>query len=44
MLEAIRAHSQGWLAKLILTLIAVPFALFGIDAYLKNAGSDAAVA
>jgi peptidyl-prolyl cis-trans isomerase D len=32
------------LAKLILTLIAVPFALFGIDAYLKNAGSDAAVA
>lgn len=44
MLEAIRAHSQGWLAKLILTFIAVPFALFGIDAYLKNAGSDAAVA
>ncbi len=44
MLEAIRAHSQGWLAKLILILIAVPFALFGIDAYLKNAGSDAAVA
>jgi peptidyl-prolyl cis-trans isomerase D len=44
MLEAIRAHSQGWLAKVILTLIAVPFALFGIDAYLKNAGSDAAIA
>jgi peptidyl-prolyl cis-trans isomerase D len=44
MLEAIRTRSQGWLAKLILTLIAVPFALFGIDAYLKNAGSDAAIA
>ena len=44
MLETIRAHSQGWLAKLILTLIAVPFALFGIDAYLKNAGNSAAVA
>jgi peptidyl-prolyl cis-trans isomerase D len=44
MLEAIRTRSQGWLAKLILILIAVPFALFGIDAYLKNAGSDAAIA
>jgi peptidyl-prolyl cis-trans isomerase D len=44
MLETIRAHSQGWLAKLILTLITVPFALFGIDAYLKNAGNSAAVA
>ena len=44
MLEAIRSRSQGWLAKLILILITVPFALFGIDAYLKNAGSGASVA
>jgi peptidyl-prolyl cis-trans isomerase D len=44
MLESIRKHSQGWIAKLILTLIAVPFALFGIDAYLKNVGNDAAIA
>ncbi len=44
MLEAIRAHSKGWLAKLILTLITVPFALFGIDAYLKDAGAGASVA
>jgi len=44
MLEVIRAHSKGWLAKLILTLITVPFALFGIDAYLKDAGASASVA
>ncbi len=44
MLEVIRAHSKGWLAKLILTLITVPFALFGIDAYLKDAGDGASVA
>ena len=44
MLEVIRAHSKGWMAKLILTLITVPFALFGIDAYLKDAGAGASVA
>lgn len=44
MLEIIRSHSKGWLAKLILTLITVPFALFGIDAYLKDAGAGASVA
>lgn len=44
MLEVIRAHSKGWVAKLILTLITVPFALFGIDAYLKDVGAGASVA
>jgi len=44
MLEAIRTHTQGWLAKLILALITVPFALFGIDSYLNQAGGDVAVA
>ncbi|MEI7916820.1 MAG: SurA N-terminal domain-containing protein [Methylophilaceae bacterium] len=44
MLEIIREHSTGWMAKLILVLITVPFALFGIDSYLKNAGSGASVA
>ena len=44
MLEVIRAHSKGWMAKLILTLITVPLALFGIDAYLKDAGAGASVA
>ena len=44
MLEAIRKHTQGWLAKLILGLITIPFALFGIDSYLNDAGSNVAVA
>jgi peptidyl-prolyl cis-trans isomerase D len=44
MLEAIRNHTQGWLAKVILAVITVPFALFGIDSYLNQAGGDVAVA
>lgn len=44
MLETFREHSKGWLAKSILALITVPFALWGIDSYLQNAGSGAAVA
>jgi len=44
MLDAIRNHTQGWLAKVILALITIPFALFGIDSYLNQAGSNVAVA
>ncbi|HZV62180.1 MAG TPA: SurA N-terminal domain-containing protein [Methylophilaceae bacterium] len=44
MLEAIRKHTQGVLAKLILALITIPFALWGIDSYLNQAGSSAAIA
>ncbi len=44
MLDAIRNHTQGWLAKLILALITIPFALFGIDSYLNRAGGDVAIA
>ncbi|MGZ8269938.1 MAG: SurA N-terminal domain-containing protein [Methylophilus sp.] len=44
MLDAIRKLTQGWLAKVILAIITIPFALFGIDSYLKDAGSDVAVA
>jgi peptidyl-prolyl cis-trans isomerase D len=44
MLDSIRKHTQGWLAKLILALITIPFALFGIDSYLNQAGSNVAVA
>ena len=44
MLEVIRTHSKGWVAKFILVLITVPFALFGIDAYLKDAGTGASIA
>jgi peptidyl-prolyl cis-trans isomerase D len=35
MLEAIRNRAQGWLAKLILALITIPFALWGVDAYFN---------
>jgi len=35
-LEAIRKHAQGWLAKVILGLIAITFALFGVDSYMKG--------
>lgn len=44
MLDAIRKQTQGWLAKLILALITIPFALFGIDSYLDNSGADVPVA
>ena len=44
MLETIRASSQSWIAKLILAMITVPFALWGVDSYLKQAGSNVAVA
>ncbi len=44
MLDAIRNHTQGWLAKAILALITIPFALFGIDSYFNDAGSKVAIA
>lgn len=41
MLESIRQATQTWLAKLILALITVPFALWGIDSYVQTpAGKD----
>jgi peptidyl-prolyl cis-trans isomerase D len=43
-LEAIRKHAQGWLAKVILGLIAITFALFGIDSYMKGDRSGGIVA
>ncbi len=36
MLEAIRKHAHGWLAKVILGLIAVTFALFGLESYMSG--------
>lgn len=44
MLELIRNHSKGWLAKIILAAITIPFALFGIDQYLSGAGGNVPVA
>jgi peptidyl-prolyl cis-trans isomerase D len=43
-LEAIRKHAKGWLAKVILALIAVTFALFGIDSYMSGDKSGGLVA
>jgi peptidyl-prolyl cis-trans isomerase D len=44
MLDAIRNYTQGWIAKALLALITIPFALFGIDSYLNSASSNVAVA
>ena len=44
MLEAIRNHAQGWLAKVILALIAITFALFGVDSYMQGDKSGGMVA
>lgn len=39
MLEVIREHAQGKIAKIILALITIPFALWGVESYIQNAGS-----
>jgi len=44
MLEAIRERAQGWVAKLILALITIPFALWGIDSYFNDGGKEPVVA
>ncbi len=44
MLDVIRERAQGWLAKVILALITVPFALWGVDSYLRHGGDGAIVA
>jgi peptidyl-prolyl cis-trans isomerase D len=43
-LEAIRKHAKGWLAKVILGLIAITFALFGIDSYMSGDKSGGKIA
>ena len=44
MLEAIRNHAKGWLAKVILSLIVITFALFGVDSYMSGDRSGGVVA
>lgn len=44
MLDVIRERAQGWFAKVILALITVPFALWGVDSYMRHGGEDAIVA
>lgn len=43
MLQSIRERAQGWLAWLIVGLISIPFALWGINSYFNNA-ADVSVA
>ncbi|NCA69090.1 MAG: peptidylprolyl isomerase [Sphingobacteriia bacterium] len=43
MLQAIRERAQGWIAWVIVGLISIPFALWGIQSYL-GVGSEPAVA
>lgn len=40
MLEAIRERAQGWIAKVILALLIIPFALWGIDSYFSGGGKE----
>ena len=40
MLEAIRKKSKGWVAYLIVGLIAVPFALFGVQQYFSGSSNS----
>ena len=44
MLETIRNHAKGWIAKVILGLIAVTFALFGVDSYMQGGGGEDVIA
>jgi peptidyl-prolyl cis-trans isomerase D len=43
-LEAIRKHAQGWLAKVILALIAITFGLFGMESYMTGDKSGGMIA
>lgn len=40
MLEAIRERAQGWIAKVILGLLIIPFALWGVDSYFSGGGKE----
>lgn len=44
MLDCIRSVATGWVGKALLALITIPFALFGIDSYLSQAGNNVAIA
>lgn len=44
MLELFRENSKGWLAKAILAVIIFIFALFGIESYLTQSGSNVSIA
>ncbi|MCS6787054.1 MAG: SurA N-terminal domain-containing protein [Thiobacillaceae bacterium] len=41
MLEKIRSHAQGWIAKIILGFIALTFAVWGVNWYFEGGGQSA---
>ncbi len=44
MLEAIRSAAKTWVAKVILVLITIPFALWGVESYIRDAPGTKTVA
>ncbi len=40
MLQALREKSSGWVATVILGLLIIPFALFGVNDYLSQSGGN----
>lgn len=44
MLEAIRERAQGWIARVILVLIALTFAVWGVEGYFGSNGQEPPVA
>ena len=44
MLETIRTAAKTWVAKVILALITVPFALWGVESYIRSAPGQDAIA
>ncbi|HEX9802120.1 MAG TPA: SurA N-terminal domain-containing protein, partial [Gammaproteobacteria bacterium] len=44
MLEFIRSRARGWFAWVIVGMIIIPFALWGINSYISGGGGDTSVA
>lgn len=44
MLQTIREHTQGWIAGVIISLIILSFALWGIHSYFTGGGANSVVA
>jgi len=44
MLQTIREHTQGWIAGIIISIIILSFALWGIHSYFEGGGANTVVA
>ena len=44
MLEYIRTAAKTWIAKVILALITIPFALWGVESYIRGTPDQDAIA